>query len=301
MTRGDSEAALQPKRDLSLETAFLVCAGSLLVIIAAIGSLPDRAARAETKHASPAPAAAVSAPAPGGSACTDQLLELREGLRGLHRGELVSADAGAAELFGFDGSERSIRIEGDEGRLLAELEVGSGPEGRGSHVRARGAPEVYRAPALALPEVDPKRFVRADLLEFDPAELRAIELELASEEVLVRLERVGDGRWKDTRGELFGASRVDGLVTWASYLYLQEVVAGAPEPSHGLEGRGWARLCLEFEDGERELLLGTPRLHEKGGLGERYATCKGWAQPWVVTVSPLTAERLVRLARALAR
>ena len=222
-------------------------------------------------------------------------------LRGLHRGELVSADAGAAELFGFDGSERSIRIEGDEGRLLAELEVGSGPEGRGSHVRARGAPEVYRAPALALPEVDPKRFVRADLLEFDPAELRAIELELASEEVLVRLERVGDGRWKDTRGELFGASRVDGLVTWASYLYLQEVVAGAPEPSHGLEGRGWARLCLEFEDGERELLLGTPRLHEKGGLGERYATCKGWAQPWVVTVSPLTAERLVRLARALAR
>jgi len=222
-------------------------------------------------------------------------------LRGLKRGELVSADPGAEELFGFDGSERSLRIEGEGGRLLAELELGTGPEGRGSHVRERGRAEVYRAPALVLPEVDPRRFVRADLLEFDPAELRAIELELASEEVLVRLERIEDGRWKDTRGELLGASKVDGLVTWASHLYLQDVVAALPEPHHGLEGRGWARLRLELEDGERELLLGEPRSPEAGGLGERYATCKGWERPWVVTVSPLTAERLVRLARALAR
>ena len=87
MTRGDLEEALQPRRSLSLESTLLVCAGSLLVITAAIGSLPERPARAATSRApAPPPAGMTAAPA-GGSACRDDMEDLREGLRNVHRGE----------------------------------------------------------------------------------------------------------------------------------------------------------------------------------------------------------------------
>ena len=227
--------------------------------------------------------------------------DLTSRLRGLQRSDLVSSDPSAGSLFGFDGSERTLTIEGEGDRVLARVETSAGPDGRGSHVREKGGADIYRAPALALPEVDPRRFVKADLFEFDPAALKVIEIELPADEVLARLERVDDGRWKNSQGELFAPSKVDGLVTWASHLYLQDVVAAAPQPEHGLEGRGWARLRLELEDGERELVLGALRSAEDGGLGERYATRKGWETPWVVTVSPLTSERLSQLAQTLSR
>ncbi len=231
--------------------------------------------------------------------------DLLSRLRGLNHSDRVSDDAGAALLFGFDGSERSITIEGEGARMLAQLHVAPGPQGRGSHVRPLNHPDIYRAPAIALVEPDPKRFVKADLFEFDPALLKSIELELASEETLARVERVGDGRWRKASGELLSPAKLDPLIAWASHLYLQEVVAAAPVAAHGIhnreEGGSWARLRLVLEDGERELLLGNARPATEGGLGERYATCSTWDTPWVVTVSPLTAERLSQLARALAR
>ncbi|MCH2106178.1 MAG: CHAT domain-containing protein, partial [Planctomycetes bacterium] len=89
--RGDSEAALRPRRDLSLETAFLICAGSLLVVSAAIGSLPEQSARGAAESTPPA-----AAPAPaqgGGRSCADELRALRDDLRRLHRGEAVDRSA----------------------------------------------------------------------------------------------------------------------------------------------------------------------------------------------------------------
>ncbi len=87
MTRGDVEEALHPRRSLSLESAFLVCAGSLLVITAAIGSLPKQATQAADTRAATAPAADTNAAFASAHTCADDMEELREGLRSLHRGE----------------------------------------------------------------------------------------------------------------------------------------------------------------------------------------------------------------------
>jgi CHAT domain-containing protein len=87
MTRGDLEEALRPRRSLSLESTLLVCAGSLFIITAAIGSLPEQAVRAAATRTPTPPTAETNAVPASGRACTDDLEELRAGLRSLHRGE----------------------------------------------------------------------------------------------------------------------------------------------------------------------------------------------------------------------
>ncbi|MAB78908.1 MAG: hypothetical protein CMJ89_06075 [Planctomycetes bacterium] len=221
-------------------------------------------------------------------------------LRGLSHNDLVSNDPEAFKLFGFDGSERRLRIEDEHGKLLAQSTVARGPEERGSHVRPMGVDEVYRAPALRYLDLNPERYVQADLVDFDPAQLEGLELEFAPEQALAHVERMQDGRWRKSNGELLSPAKVDPLIAWSSHLYLLSVAAGEPDPQHGLSGGGWARLRLILQDGECELIIGHAVPAEQGGLGERYATNLTWETPWVVTVSALTAERLSRLAQALA-
>jgi len=226
--------------------------------------------------------------------------ELLARLRGITTESLVSDDPQAHALFGVADGARHVRVETGEGRLLAELLVGPGPEGRGSHVRLPQAPEVYRSPALAYIELDPRRYLEAGLLEFDPAALTRLGLALPGEGLVAELERLDDGRWRTAGGRLLTPARIEPLIAWASHLYLSEVVARETTPAHGLGGEGWARLVLteEGESGAHELVVGA---EVPDGLGDRFATSPGWERPWVVTVSAQTAERLRDLARALAR
>ena len=225
--------------------------------------------------------------------------DLLSRLRNLDTLERVSQDPQGFALFGFDGSERRVEITASNGRSLAQLQVASVPEGRGTYVKPLKEDAIYRAAALPLVEVDPIRYVRADLLDFDPASLQRIELAHSDWEEELVLKRESDGRWRGKGGELLSPSKVDSLIAFASHLYLQKVVAASPRDEHGLDGQGWARLGMIADDGESaSIVVGLPVPKDQGGLGERYATDAAWQTPWVVTVDSLVGERLSRLARS---
>ena len=90
MTRGDFDGVLRPRGSTLIRSILLVGSGSLLVMTAAIGSLPEKPTRAALPAALPAgpPAAAPeSSSVSNGSACAEDLKTLRRGLRRVHLGE----------------------------------------------------------------------------------------------------------------------------------------------------------------------------------------------------------------------
>ena len=283
MTRGDLEEALRPRRDLSLESALLVSAGSLLVVSAAIGSLPERPSRAEAL-APPAPQpSSESLSASAAPACVDQLRQLREGLRAVHRGESTdqpSLRSLASELNEACGREDALRVTTHLTSLdsLQAMLAGAGIDRIEASLDAFSADPNYERSEL-LRELDE---ITRELDELrDP--LPAAYARRISAELLLRGEGIADAssastlaeRAVDTYGRVgFYEQEVEALEVAARARLRTADLSTAR--AHALRG---LQLAREINDSlyESLFLRSLVRAADRAGLGlERERLLREW-------------------------
>ncbi len=213
--------------------------------------------------------------------------ELLLRLRGISSADRVSEDASSLERFGVAEGAARIVLLSSEGELLADLRAGRSAElGRGSFLRLAGSDEVFRAAALDVPDCDPSHWIEGRLLDFSPADVRALRgvLEGARSLHLVKSE---DGRWQAVGEErALTAARVEPLLVVASNLFVEDVRELEPEQA----GLVPPALVLELElVGGTDLVLHLGRPLADGG---RAATRPDWASPWVVELPAPSAGKL---------
>ncbi len=207
-------------------------------------------------------------------------------LRGISSADRVAEHASSRQRFGVGEGAARIVLLASDGELLADLRAGRSADlGPGAFLRLVGSDEIFRAPGLDVPDCDPSHWIEGRLLDFSPADVRAIRG--VQGDASFHLVKAEDGRWQAAGAErALSAGRVDPLLVVATNLFLEDVRELAP----GEAGLVPPALVLAFElAGGSELVL-----HLGGTLpgGGRAAARPEWVSPWVGELPAPSAGKL---------
>ncbi|MEM7308582.1 MAG: hypothetical protein AAF682_18005 [Planctomycetota bacterium] len=223
--------------------------------------------------------------------------ELLARVAAVPRSDRVGSEPSSFDAHGVGTAGVRLAFYGGAGELLAELVQGA-PAGlaTGSNVRLAEGDEVFRASGLQPVGTDPGAWLDAQLVRFDPVEVRGVAISHEGGRIFLDLLRGADG-WRvlNDPDKTVPKNLVERVLQVASTLVFTDLIDARIEPKNGFGSPPETLLELDLEGDERAALwIGVPT-----GDGAYYATNPHWEKSWCAALPSRTAEVLFGAIDAL--
>lgn len=216
---------------------------------------------------------------------------LLDQIANLQARDLVSESADGLALFGLGpggGIEVTLQSPGNADWRFVFADARAGGQG---YVRAAGDERVFGFPSFVGLSRDPRQWLRPQVLDFEQADVRRIEIALAG--TVVEVERDDKGIWRERRtGRVAPRVTLEDLLGDLDALALIDVIErGDEEPgADGLElrlldaeGGGLAALVLDLKPGDQ---------------GRRRIESRAWAEAghprWIGLIDDATGAQIMK-------